>query len=295
MPVAIPVERSVASAPASAARARHVHGVDARPRARRRFAVPRWVLQGVSLVTCVTFWELASRHGWTLLLIRFENVPAPSLVARAGWDFIHSPKALSHVLNSLLRIFAGFSLAAVTAVAFGLVIGRFRTVAGLLLAPFEVLRPIPAVAWIPLAILMFATGEQSMVFITFIGAFFPILLATIHGVEGIDRRLIDAALSLGAGRFSVFREAILPGALPSIFTGLSIGMGTSWFSLVTAEMVSGQFGIGYYTWESYTLQNYPDIVLGMVVIGVLGMGSSAALRWTGRKLTPWYRPGGALP
>jgi len=293
MAVAIQVESSPQSTGVHTTRP--VAPVETTSRGRLRFSVPRWALHLVSLAACVTLWELASRHGWTFLLVRFENVPAPSLVAGAGWGFIHSPKALSHVGNSLLRIFAGFSLAAVLAVTLGLIIGRFRLVSDLLLSPFELLRPIPAVAWIPLAILMFATGEQSMVFITFIGAFFPILLATIHGVEGIDRKLVDAALSLGAGPFSVFREAILPGALPSIMTGLSIGMGTSWFSLITAEMVSGQFGIGYYTWEAYTLQNYPDIVLGMVVIGVLGMGSSALLRWAGRKLTPWYRPGGALP
>lgn len=132
-----------------------------------------------------------------------------------------------------------------------------------------------------------------MVFITFIGAFFPILLSTVHGVEGLDRRLIFASLSLGARPLDVFREVILPGSMPSIVTGLSIGMGTSWFSLVTAEMISGQYGIGYYTWEAYTLQKYPSIVLGMIAIGVLGMGSSMLIRAGGRQLMPWFKPEGA--
>lgn len=113
------------------------------------------------------------------------------------------------------------------------------------------------------------------------------MLSTVHGVEGVDRRLVLASLSLGAGPLDVFREVILPGALPSIVTGLSIGMGTSWFSLVTAEMISGQYGIGYYTWEAYTLQKYPSIVLGMIAIGVLGMGSSFVIRVSGRRLMPW--------
>jgi ABC-type nitrate/sulfonate/bicarbonate transport system permease component len=99
-----------------------------------------------------------------------------------------------------------------------------------------------------------------------------------HGVKGIDRRLLHAAQSLGAGRWEVFWEVILPGAFPSIVTGLSIGMGTCWFSLITAEMMAGQFGIGYLTWESYTLQNYPQIVVGMVLIGLLGMLSSLLVR-----------------
>jgi len=85
----------------------------------------------------------------------------------------------------------------------------------------------------------------------------------------------------------------MPAAAPSIVTGLAIGMGTCWFCLVNAEMISGQFGIGYWTWESYTVQNYANIVVGMLLIGVLGMGSSALVRWLGRRTMPWYRPSGA--
>jgi NitT/TauT family transport system permease protein len=198
---------------------------------------------------------------------------------------------LGHILNSVRRIFIGFSLAAVLAIALGLLIGRFRIASHALMGPLEILRPIPAVAWIPLAILMFTTAEASMIYITFIGAFFPILLNTIHGVQNLDGRLIIASRTLGAGPVAVFREVILPGALPSIVTGLSIGMGTSWFSLVTAEMISGQFGIGYYTWEAYTLQNYPDIVVGMIAIGILGMLSSWLIRQLGNWSMPWLRLG----
>lgn len=237
-------------------------------------------------------WELASRYELELFF-RFENIPAPSEVVLALGELLQTPKFAAHVGNSVLRIFVGFTIAAGLAVALGLLIGRFRLVAQSLLPPLEVIRPIPAVAWIPIAILLFSSAEQSMVFITFIGAFFPILLSTIHGVESLDRRLVFASLSLGAGPVDVFREVILPGAMPSIVTGLSIGMGTSWFSLVTAEMISGQYGIGYYTWEAYTLQKYPSIVLGMIAIGVLGMGSSFLVRAAGRRFMPWFKPEGA--
>ncbi|RZL29901.1 MAG: ABC transporter permease, partial [Rubrivivax sp.] len=172
-------------------------------------------------------------------------------------------------------------------VTLGLLIGRLPLANRLLLPPLEVLRPIPAVAWIPLAILMFPSSEGSMVFITFVGALFPILLNTIHGVEAVDARLIASAKGLGTKGWRLFTEVIAPGAAPSIFTGLSIGMGTCWFCLVTAEMIAGQYGIGYYTWESYTVQAYPDIVVGMLVIGALGMGSSALIKWAGARLTPW--------
>jgi NitT/TauT family transport system permease protein len=245
---------------------------------------------GVSIAAWLGLWETASANDWSFFF-RFENVPAPSEVVGAARELFESPKFGSHVGNSLLRIFIGFSLASVLALQLGLLIGRFRLAAQSLLPALEVLRPIPAVAWIPLAILLFASAEQSMVFITFIGAFFPILLNTIHGVESIDRRLVYAAQTLGAGPLAIFGEVILPGALPSIVTGLSIGMGTSWFSLVTAEMISGQFGIGYYTWEAYTLQNYPHIVLGMISIGILGMGSSLLVKRLGGACMPWFKPG----
>jgi len=248
-------------------------------------------LRALSIILCLVFWQTASVHKWSLI-VRFGSVPPPTAVLGSAGQLVRSPKFVYHVRNSVLRVFAGFLIAATLAIALGLVIGRFRVAGAVLLTPLEVLRPIPAVAWIPLAILMFATAEESMVFITFIGAFFPILLSTIHGVESLDRRLIDASLTLGARPLAVFREVILPGALPSIVTGLSIGMGTSWFSLVTAEMISGQFGIGYYTWESYTLQKYPDIVLGMISIGVLGMASSFLVKAIGRRLMPWFQSGG---
>jgi NitT/TauT family transport system permease protein len=242
----------------------------------------------LSIAIWLGLWQLASLYKWHYFL-HFENVPAPSEVLRALGEMLTAPKFAAHVGNSLRRIFVGFSIAAVLAVGCGLAIGRFRLAAQALLPPLEVLRPVPAVAWIPLAILLFATAEQSMMFITFIGAFFPILLNTIHGVETLDRRLVLASISLGAGPLAVFREVILPGALPSIVTGLSIGMGTSWFSLVTAEMISGQYGIGYYTWEAYTLQKYPNIVLGMISIGILGMGSSSLIKWCGRMWMPWLQ------
>jgi NitT/TauT family transport system permease protein len=252
----------------------------------------RAVLIGsVSIATWLGLWELASRYELDFFF-RFENIPAPSEVLLALGELLSAPKFVSHVQNSVVRVFLGFSVAAIFAVTLGLLIGRFRLVAQALLPPLEVIRPIPAVAWIPIAILLFASSEQSMVFITFIGAFFPILLSTVHGVEALDRRLVFASLSLGAGPLDVFREVILPGAMPSIVTGLSIGMGTSWFSLVTAEMISGQFGIGYYTWEAYTLQKYPNIVLGMISIGILGMGSSFLIKAIGRRLMPWFTLGG---
>jgi NitT/TauT family transport system permease protein len=247
---------------------------------------PAWWIGATSLTLWMLGWELACRYQLDLFF-RFENIPAPSAVVTAALEVWREPKLLEHIANSLRRVFSGFAIAALLGIACGLLVGRMRRVAEALLPPLELLRPIPAVAWIPIAILLFASAEHSMILITFIGAFFPIFLNTVHGVETLDVRYIQASRSLGAGPLAVFREVVLPGAMPSVVTGLSIGMGTSWFSLVTAEMISGQYGIGYYTWEAYTLQKYPQIVLGMIAIGALGMGSSSLIRGLGRRAMPW--------
>jgi sulfonate transport system permease protein len=223
------------------------------------------------------------------LIINFAHVPAPTTVAEAAVEFAQAPKSGRHVTNSVRRVSIGFGLALLTAVPLGLLIGRSRLMEDIILTPIEILRPIQGVAWIPLAILMFPTAEQSMIFICFLGAIFPILLSTIHGGKNLDRRLIYAAQTLGAKTWPAFRDVVFPGALPSIVTGLTIGMGTCWFLVVTAEMISGQFGIGYFTWESYTMQKYPNIIVGMLVIGVLGMASSAFVRFLGERLMPWLR------
>lgn len=255
--------------------------------------VGRWALRGASIAVFLLAWQTASTLRLNLGLVTFVNVPAPTEVFHAAIDFVQSTKAFDHVASSIRRVASGYAIASVVGIALGLAIGRSRRAADVLLPPLEILRPIPAVAWIPLAVLLFPSSEASMIYITFIGALFPILLNTIHGVENVDPRLIASAKSLGGTRSAILREVILPGAAPSIVTGLAIGMGTSWFCLVTAEMISGQFGIGYYTWESYTIQNYADIIVGMILIGLLGMGSSALLRWVGARLTPWHAVGEA--
>jgi NitT/TauT family transport system permease protein len=145
------------------------------------------------------------------------------------------------------------------------------------------------VGWIPLAILMWPTEESSIVYITFLGALFPIVLNTVHGVEQTPEVLVRAARSLGASRPQIFMHIVIPAALPSIATGLAIGMGVSWFSLLAGEIISGQYGIGYFTWSAYSLINYPDIVVGMLAIGVLGAFSTWAVRVLLCPLLAWQK------
>lgn len=254
-----------------------------------RLSWRRWLMRALSVLSFFLLWNVATALELRLPFVSFALLPTPAEVAAALLEFARSGKLLSHVAASLARVLAGYFLAAAVGVVVGVLVARRRSIEDIVTPTLELARPIPAVAWIPLAILMFPSSEASMIFITFTGALFPILLNSIDAVREVDRRLIASARSLGANETTIIREIVIPGAMPGVVTGLSIGMGTCWFCLVTAEMISGQLGIGYYTWESYTLQNYPDIVVGMLVIGVLGSASSAAVRGLGAIVMPWRR------
>ena len=242
----------------------------------------------ISLIVFLFVWHLLTKYR-VVFFVRFTNVPSPLAVYDSFTKAIHDPKFLMHVLLSCRRIVLGFSLAALVAVPLGLVMGRFKLVHEVIFPVSEVMRPIPAIAWVPMAIMLWPTNEQSIVFITFLGSFFPILVNTLHGMALVDPVLVRAARCLGARETSIFREVYFPSSLPHIFTGLTVGMGVAWVSLIAAEMISGQYGIGYFTWEAYSLVQYADIALGMIAIGVLGLASSLLIRAVGRLAMPWGR------
>lgn len=266
------------------------------PAVRRRLKAPapgsaralgiKVALAGVSIGALFLFWYLGTRYR-VQFYIRFQDVPTPLDVFREAVHMVGSHKFAVNVGNSLRRIFAGFFVALVSGVGLGLLIGRYRIASQLLMPAIEVLRPIPAIAWVPISIMLWPTTESSIVFITFIGAFYPILLNTVDGVESLDGVLLRAGRCLGASEAQLFWYVILPGVLPNIFTGLAVGMGVAWVSLIAAEMISGQYGVGYYTWEAYSLVNYPAIVLGMITIGALGLLCGGAIRLVGQWSMPW--------
>ncbi len=231
--------------------------------------------------------------GWQLLciakfkfFINFEFLPSPWEVLGATLEFF-SGNFRVHLQASAIRVLAGFTAAAALGIGLGILIGWFQKIEDLIFLPLELLRPIPAVAWIPLAILMFPNAEAGMIYITFIGAFFPILISTIRGVESTDLLLLRVGQCLGARQWHIFKDIVVPGAMPNIASGLVIGMGNSWFCLVTAEILAGRYGIGYITWESYVTSNYPPIVMGMLLIGLMGALSAYAVDRLTCLLMPW--------
>jgi NitT/TauT family transport system permease protein len=249
---------------------------------------PSWLMGLLSIGCVLLLWQLATHYRLDFY-VRFNNVPSPAEVWATVLELNRSPKFMVNVGMSVQRILIGFAIATGLGVGLGLLVGRYHWVRRATMPALEVLRPIPAIAWVPISIMLWPSNEVSIVFITFLGAFFPILLNTVHGVESVDPVLLRAARSLGAREFTLLREIILPAALPEIFTGLAVGMGVAWVSLIAAEMISGQFGIGYATWEAYSLIAYPEIVLGMITIGVLGLLCSGAIRLLARMAMPWLR------
>ena len=246
----------------------------------------RYAVRTAAIVGAIIVWHLCSTFSFNFI-VSFENIPKPTVVGSQFISLLGTEVFYTHIFVSLKRILIGFLLASLLGVIAGVFMGRSKIISDILMPYIEILRPIPAVAWIPLAILMLPTEESSIIYITFLGAFFPIVLNTVHGVEQTEETLVRAAKSLGASNFSILWHVILPGALPSIMAGLAIGMGVSWFSLLAGEIISGQYGIGYFTWNSYTLVEYPNIIIGMLVIGGLGtfstwlvkQASKPALRW----------------
>jgi len=232
---------------------------------------------------------LAWQAGVLLHLPLLAKIPTPLEVTTAAWRLLHDGRYYVDWVVSFRRVFAGFIVAQLLGIPAGLLMGWKATLRALTFPVFEVLRPIPPLAWVPLSIVFWPTSEGSIVFVIFLGAFFTVLLNTLAGVRAIDERYLRAALSLGATPRTIFFRVILPGALPSIFTGMAVGMGITWSVLVAAEIIAGRNGLGYLTWEAYVAGAFPTIVVGMISIGIAGYLSSALVRQVGAHAMPWTK------
>lgn len=193
----------------------------------------------------------------------------------------------THVLYSTFRAYTAFGLALLLGLPLGILMGWKTTVRQYGQPLISLLRPVPPLAWVPIAILVMPTTEAAVIFVTFLVAFYATVMNTLVGVGTIPDDYFRAARSLGANSRDVLWDVIVPGALPQIFTGLQIAMGAAWFSLVAGEMIAAQYGLGFVIWEAYNLIQYPTIVIGMATLGAVGYLSSALVRWIGRSLMAW--------
>jgi len=243
-----------------------------------------------SILILLAAWQYLSQTGY------LSQVIAPS-----PWQILLGLKALAlsgmppgkllwpHLTYSLLRIAAGFSVALVCGVIIGLMVGSSNKMRLLFCVPLELLRPIPPLAWIPISIYWFGISTTAAAFIIFLGAFFPILVNTVAGVTSVDPTLLAAARTLNAGRLTIFFKVLVPSTVPAIFTGMRVGIGVAWMTLIAAEFsgVKQGYGLGFMIMTARDIQR-PDLILaGMLVIGFTGFVIDAGMRRLQKYIVCW--------
>lgn len=238
----------------------------------------------------VAVWQILSALG----VIPGYKLPSPVEILLGFRDLITigmppgHPLHL-HILYSLLRVFWGYLLAVFLAVPLGIVLGWSSLLRSLVSPLLEIIRPIPPLAWIPIAILWFGIGIKSAAFIIFLGAFFPILLNTISGVLAIDPIHVEAARTLNAGNRDIFFKVLIPGAIPSILTGMRIAVGIGWMTLVAAEFtgVKQGYGLGYMIMTARDIHRPDEILAGMFIIGIIGLFIDWCLKILQGRFVKW--------
>jgi len=228
-------------------------------------------------------WKIVTFFGFVKSVI----LPSPESIIQALIFELQNGYLIKNIVVSIFRVFSGFAIALIIGIPLGLLMGWFKGVRKFFDGLIEILRPIPPIAWIPLAILWFGIGELSKIYVIAYGAFFPIVLNSILGVKSIDSNLLKLAKSMNLKGFKLFKEVIFPGSLPSIFTGLRIGLGVGWMCLIAAELIAAQSGLGYMIEESRLLLLTSRVILGMLIIGLLGFLSDRLIRFFEKRLIHW--------
>jgi ABC-type nitrate/sulfonate/bicarbonate transport system permease component len=256
-----------------------------KPGGKRKVRLAEAVLPSLSVVIFLLAWELLVR--WRGIAPIF--LPPPSLIAVYLWRMIADGTMEYHLGVTLLRIFAGFFIAAVTGVALGLLMGMSRIVARVADVWIAALYPLPKISLIPLLIIWLGTGEAYRIVISAITAFFPIVISTYSGIRQADRGLVKAAQDLGANTRQIQLKVVIPAAMPSILAGLQLGMGVTIILIVAAEMIGGssQSGMGYLLINAGQVMETEKVFASLVVLAVMGAVIIKLQQWADRKLAPW--------
>ena len=256
----------------------------------------RALLAAMLPIIVVVIWQIAGRGSGSL----FGGVlPTPDRVWDAWRIWAFGPTGIglnpysgtwfANLIFSAERVGKGFLSAIVVGVPVGIMIGWNRLSAGVLDPTIQLLRPIPITAWLPFSIAIFGIQDVGAIFLISLGAFFPIVLNSAQGARGVDRNLIRAALMMGAGRWTVLRRVVLPASLPSVFTGLRIGLGIGWTAVIVAEMIAVKSGLGYVLWDAYYVGRMDVVIADMASIGLLGLASDFVILQIERWVLTWRR------
>ena len=236
-------------------------------------------------VAVLVLWEVLSRTGVFSPLV----MPAPSRVAARWWDHASSGEMLQDATGSITRVAGGFAIGAGLAIPLGLLLGAKPWVNELFDPLLQVLRPIPPIAYIPLAILWFGLGDPPAFFLIALGAFFPVLVNTIAGVLHVDSIHLRAAQNLGASEWTIFRRVILPSAMPYVLSGMRIGIGVAFIVVIVAEMTAVNQGLGYRILEAREYFWSDKIIAGMITIGLIGLAIDLVMGRITSRVLRWHR------
>jgi ABC-type nitrate/sulfonate/bicarbonate transport system permease component len=243
------------------------------------------VLPTLSVIIFLAAWELLVR--WRGIAPIF--LPAPSSIAGFLWRMIADGTMEYHLAVTLLRIFTGFLVAAVTGIALGLLMGMSRIVSRVADIWIAALYPLPKISLIPLLIIWLGTGEAYRIVISAVTAFFPIVISTYSGIRQADRGLIKAARDLGANGRQIQFKVVIPAAMPSILSGLQLGMGVTIILIVAAEMIGGssRSGMGYLLISSGQVMETEKVFASLVVLAIMGAVVMKLQQWIDRRVAPW--------
>lgn len=243
----------------------------------------------ISPLVALALWQILASAG-----LLGKGTPSPVQVVQGIYDLI--VKGLppgyhlqGHLLASLERVFTGFAIAVVIAVPLGILMGYSKRFEAVMDPLVEIIRPVPPLAWLPLAVIWFGIGLGSAAFIIFLGAFFPVVLNTISGVKSVDPRLVEAARTLGARDRTILARVMVPGAMPSMITGLRIGLGIAWMTLIAAELVGVKngYGLGYMIMAARDFARNDLVVAGIVIIGLVAFLADWLIRLAEKRLLRW--------
>lgn len=263
----------------------------AQPAARAPRELSLLAISSLSVASLLWLWWAVTHFG----LIEPLFLPSPQAVARRGWLVLTQgymdASLWQHLAASLGRIGLGLLAAVLTAIPLGIAIGRYRIVRGIFDPLIEFYRPIPPLAYLPLIVIWCGIGELSKVLLIFLAIFAPIAIATATGVRNVDPAKLRAAQSLGATPAQLIRHVILPGALPEILTGVRIGLGVGWSTLVAAELIAATSGLGFMVQSAAQFLVTDVVILGILVIALIAFALELGLRALQRKLLPWHGQG----
>jgi taurine transport system permease protein len=244
-------------------------------------------ISAVSALILVGVWLLVTEMGWVKPLF----VPSPLAVLKTfvstATEGFGGATLLAHTWISFLRVFGAFLLAALVGIPLGLAMGMSRLARGIFDPPIEFYRPIPPLAYLPLMIIWFGIGETSKVLLIFLSILAPLALGTRSGVRSAAIEQIHAAYSMGASRWQVLMQVILPSAMPEILTSMRIGIGFGWTTLVAAEMVAATHGLGYMVLTASQFLQTATVIMGIVIIAAIAYAFDMLMRWLERRLVPW--------